>query len=178
MNMTQMDIFSRLSQDRIMYVQGVVDERMSSIFVAQLLYFDMQDKTRPVTMYLDTPGGSVKAGLSMVDTMNYVSSDIAVVNVGMAASMGSVLLSNGTKGERSSLKHSRVMLHQVSFGAQGNIQDVEISTQQARDYNDTLFGILSDNMGRTTEELLTKTNRDYWLKSDEALEMGIIDKIV
>ena len=177
-NMTQMDIFSRLSQERIMYVQGVVEERMSSIFIAQLLYFDMQDKNKDIVIYLDSPGGGVKAGLSMVDTMNLVSADKQVTNVGLAASMGSVLLSNGTKGKRKSLRHSRVMLHQISFGASGNIQDVEISTAQARRYNDILFNILGNNMGKTQEELLALTNRDYWLNSDEALEMDIIDEII
>lgn len=178
MNLTQMDIFSRLMQDRIIYVQGVVDEGMSSIFSMQLLFLQNLDPNSDITMYLDSPGGSVKAGLTMVDTMNFIKPNVAVVNMGMAASMGSVLLSNGTKGKRSSLKHSRVMLHQVSFGAQGNIQDVEISTNEARKYNTELFNILGTNMGQDPEELKQKATRDLWLDSQESLALGIIDNII
>lgn len=178
MNLTQMDIFSRLMQDRIIYVQGVVDEAMSSIFSMQLLFLQNLDSNSDITVYLDSPGGSVKAGLTMVDTMNFVKPDIAIVNMGMAASMGSVLLSNGAKGKRSSLKHSRVMLHQVSFGAQGNVQDVEISVAEARKYNTELFNILGTNMGQDPEGLKTKATRDLWLDSTESLEIGIIDTIV
>jgi len=177
MQVTQMDIFSRLMQDRIIYLQGVVDETMSSIFSSQLLFLQNLDPDSDITVYLDSPGGSVKAGLTMVDTMNFVKPDIAVINMGMAASMGSVLLSNGTKGKRSSLKHSRTMLHQVSFGFSGNIQSARIDVNEAEKYNDILFDIISKNTNKSKDELLVLTNRDLWLDSDESLELGIIDSI-
>lgn len=177
MRVTQMDIFSRLMRDRILWVAGVVNDQMSTIVQAQLMYLDSVEK-RDITMHIDSPGGSVKSGLSMVDVMNLIKSDVATINTGMAASMGSVLLSAGTKGKRSSLRFSKVMIHQVSSGAQGNIQDNRINQMESEKYNYMLFKIISKNCGKSFEEVLESARRDKWLNSDEALQFGIIDEII
>jgi ATP-dependent Clp protease protease subunit len=172
-----MDIFSRLMRDRILWVAGVVNDQMSTIVQAQLMYLDSVEK-RDITMHIDSPGGSVKSGLSMVDVMNLIKSDVATINTGMAASMGSVLLSAGTKGKRSSLRFSKVMIHQVSSGAQGNIQDNRINQLESEKYNYMLFKIISKNCGKSFEEVIESARRDKWLNSDEALQFGIIDEII
>lgn len=177
MRVTQMDIFSRMMMDRILWVAGVVNDNMSNVVAAQLMFLDNLEK-KDITMHVDSPGGSVKAGLTMVDVMNYVASDISTINTGMAASMGSILLGNGTKGKRFSLKHSRVMLHQVSSGASGHVQDMQISIAEAIKYNDTLFEMLGDFCGKSREEVLRDCTRDNWLNSTEALDYGIIDGII
>jgi len=177
MRVTQMDIFSRLMRDRILWVAGVVNDNMSTVVQAQLMYLDSVEK-RDITMHIDSPGGSVKSGLSMIDVMNYISSDIHTINTGMAASMGSVLLSSGTKGKRSSLPFSKVMTHQVSHGMQGNIQDTTISHLEGHKYNYILFKILADNCGKTFEEMLESSRRDKWFNSEEALEFGLIDEVI
>ena len=152
MRVTQMDIFSRLMMDRILWVAGPVNDGMSTVVQAQLLFLDQNNNT-DITMYIDSPGGSVKSGLSMIDVMNYVHSEIITVNTGMAASMGSVLLGAGQKGKRFSLKHSKVMLHQVSSGAQGNIQDIRITLAESEKYNDILFGLLGSYCDKTPNRL-------------------------
>jgi ATP-dependent Clp protease protease subunit len=177
MRATQIDIFSRLMRDRILWVAGVVDDRMSTIVQAQLMFLDNTDKA-DIIMHVDSPGGSVKSGLSMVDVMNYIACDIRTVNTGMAASMGSVLLGAGTKGKRSSLKFSRTMLHQSSGGFRGNIQDAEIDMKEWTKINKTLFELLGEYCGKTPEQVMKDATRDLWLDSQEALEYGIIDEIV
>jgi ATP-dependent Clp protease, protease subunit len=177
MRATQIDIFSRLMRDRIIWVAGGVDDRMSTIVQAQLMFLDNSEKT-DITMHIDSPGGSVKSGLSMVDVMNYISCDIRTVNTGMAASMGSILLGAGTKGKRSSLRFSRTMLHQSSGGFGGNIQDAEISMKEWHRLNDILFNLLGEYCGKDAEQVKQDASRDLWLNSDEALEYGIIDEIV
>jgi len=174
---TQIDIFSRLMRDRIIWVAGPVDDRMSTIVQAQLMFLDNSDKS-DITMHIDSPGGSVKSGLSMVDVMNYISCDIRTVNTGMAASMGSILLGAGTKGKRSSLKFSRTMLHQSSGGAVGNIQDAQITMKEWEKLNNTLFGLLGEYCGKDPEQVKLDASRDLWLDSEEALAYGIIDEIV
>ena len=176
MRVTQMDIFSRLMMDRILWVAGPVNDSMSTVIQAQLMFLDNLDN-RDIKMYVDSPGGSVKSGLSMVDVMNIIKSDISTTNTGMAASMGSILLGAGTKGKRYSLQHSRVMLHQVSSGAQGNIQDIRISLAEAEKYNELLFELLADYCGKKPKEVLEFASRDKWLNSEVALEYGIIDGI-
>ena len=162
LRVTQMDIFSRLMMDRILWVAGPVNDGMSTVVQAQLLFLD-ENNTNDITMYVDSPGGSVKSGLSMIDVMNYVHSDIITINTGMAASMGSVLLGAGTKGKRFSLKHSKVMLHQVSSGAQGNIQDLRITLAESEKYNDILFGLLGDFCGKSADQVKKDATRDLWL---------------
>lgn len=177
MRVTQMDIFSRLMRDRILWVSGVVNDNMSAIVQAQLMYLDSVEK-RDITMHIDTPGGSVKSGLSMVDVMRYIKSDVITINTGMSASMGSILLSSGTKGKRSSLNFSKVMIHQVSSGAQGHVEDNRISHHEAEKYNYILFKMLAENCGKSFEEVLESARRDKWLNSQEALDFGLIDEVI
>lgn len=177
MRVTQMDIFSRLMRDRILWVAGPVNDQMSTIVQAQLMFLDSVDK-KDITMHVDSPGGSVKSGLSMVDVMHYIKSDVATINTGMAASMGSILLSSGAKGKRSSLRFSKVMIHQVSSGAQGHIADNRINQMESEKYNYILFKMLAANCGKTFDEVLDGARRDHWFNSDEALQFGIIDEII
>jgi ATP-dependent Clp protease protease subunit len=177
MRATQMDIFSRLMRDRILWVAGTVDDRMSTIVQAQLMFLDSSDKS-DITMHIDSGGGSVKSGLSMVDVMEYISCDIRTINTGMAASMGSVLLGAGTKGKRSSLKFSKTMLHQSSGGAGGNIQDARINMIEWEKTNKILFDLLGSYCGKFSEQVMLDATRDLWLDAQEALDYGIIDEIV
>ncbi|MFT6497836.1 MAG: ATP-dependent Clp protease protease subunit [Alphaproteobacteria bacterium] len=177
MRATQIDIFSRLMADRLLWVAGPVNDRMSTIVQAQLMFLDSVEK-KDITMHIDSPGGSVKSGLSMVDVMDYIKSDIRTVNTGMAASMGSVLLGAGTKGKRSSLKHSTTMLHQSSGGFSGNIQDAEIDMKEWKKVNDTLFKLLGKYCGKKPEKVAKDATRDFWLTAEEAVKYGIIDEII
>ena len=172
-----MDIFSRMQMERIIWVAGVVNDNMSVVTTAQLMWLDTQGN-EDITMHCDSPGGSVKSGLSMVDVMNYVSSDIITINTGMAASMGSVLLGAGTKGKRYSLPHSRVMLHQVSGGAEGVLADMEISLNEAKKYNDELFRMLGEYCDKDPEQVKQDATRDFWMNAQEAVEYGIIDSVI
>ena len=177
MRVTQMDIFSRLMRDRILWVAGEVNDNMSTVVQAQLMYLDSVDN-RDITMHIDSPGGSVKSGLSMVDVMEYISADIRTVNTGMAASMGSVLLGAGTKGKRSSLRFSRVMLHQSSGGFSGNIQDAKIDMQEWEECNKILFNLLGGYCSKKPEQVMKDATRDFWLNADAAVKYGIIDEVV
>jgi ATP-dependent Clp protease, protease subunit len=174
---TQMDIFSRLMMDRLLWVAGPVNDNMSTIVQAQLMFLDSVGGT-DITMHIDSPGGSVKSGLSMVDVMDYIKSDIKTVNTGMAASMGSVLLGAGTKGKRSSLRHSTTMLHQSSGGFNGNIQDAEIDWKEWQKVNKELFNLLGEYCGKTADEVMKDATRDFWLNAKEAKAYGIIDEII
>ena len=177
MRATQIDIFSRLMADRLLWVAGPVNDGMSTIVQAQLMFLDSVDK-KDITMHIDSPGGSVKSGLSMVDVMEYIKSDIRTVNTGMAASMGSVLLGAGAKGKRSSLRHSTTMLHQSSGGFSGNIQDAEIDMKEWKKVNDILFKLLGEYCGKTAKQVAKDATRDFWLNSEEAVKYGIIDEII
>ena len=177
MRATQIDIFSRLMRDRILWVAGPVNDNMSTIVQAQLMYLDSADNL-PITMHIDSPGGSVKSGLSMVDVMQYIKSDIITVNTGMAASMGSVLLGAGTKGKRSSLRFSKTMLHQTSGGAGGNIQDARINFVEWEKVNKILFELLGEFCGKPSEVVEKDSTRDFWLSAQEAVEYGIIDEVI
>jgi len=177
LNVTVMDVFSRLMMERIIWVAGGVDDHMSTIVQAQLMFLDSID-SNDITMHIDSPGGSVKSGLSMVDVMDYIKSDIRTINTGMAASMGSVLLGAGTKGKRGSLRFSQTMLHQSSGGAGGNIQDARITFQEWEKVNNILFNLLGGYCGKSTEQVLNDASRDLWLDAEQALSYGIIDEIV
>ena len=177
MRATQIDIFSRLMADRLLWVAGPVNDGMSTVVQAQLMFLDSVDK-KDITMHIDSPGGSVKSGLSMVDVMEYIKSDIRTVNTGMAASMGSVLLGAGAKGKRSSLRHSTTMLHQSSGGFSGNIQDAEIDMKEWKKVNDILFKLLGEYCGKTAKQVAKDATRDFWLNSEEAVKYGIIDEII
>jgi len=174
---TQMDIFSRLMMDRLLWVAGPVNDNMSTVVQAQLMFLDSVDGS-DITMHIDSPGGSVKSGLSMVDVMDYIKADIRTVNTGMAASMGSVLLGAGTKGKRSSLRHSTTMLHQSSGGFSGNIQDAEIDWKNWQDVNKELFVLLGEYCGKKPEIVMKDATRDFWLNADEAVKYGIIDEVI
>jgi ATP-dependent Clp protease protease subunit len=177
LRVTQMDIFSRLMMDRLLWVAGPVNDKMSTIVQAQLMFLDsVQEKD--ITMHIDSPGGSVKSGLSMVDVMDYVKSDIITVNTGMAASMGSILLGAGTKGKRYSLRFSKVMLHQSSGGFSGNIQDAKIDFQEWEKYNKILFELLGGYCDKDPEQVKEDASRDFWMDADEAVKYGIIDEII
>ncbi len=177
MNVTAMDVFSRLMMERIIWVAGEVNDHMSTVVQAQLMFLDSIDHN-DITMHIDSPGGSVKSGLSMVNVMDYIKSDIRTICTGMAASMGSVLLGAGTKGKRSSLEDSEIMLHQSSGGAVGNIQDAEITMVWWKRKNDRLFELLGQYCGKTAEQVKTDATRDLWLSAQEALDYGLIDEIV
>lgn len=177
LNVATFDVFSRLMYDRIVYFTGVVNEDTCNTAIAQLLYLASVDE-RDISMYINSPGGSVVDGLGLVDTMDYISCDISTLCVGLAASMGSVLLSNGAKGKRFVLPHSRVMIHQVSSGAQGVLKDLEIELEQTRRCKQDIYRILSDNTGKPFEEIERDCDRNYWLIGKEAVDYGIVDKML
>jgi len=177
MRATQMSVFDRMMMDRIVWVSGGVDARMASVIQAQLMFMDSQENA-DITIHLDTPGGSVLSGLGIIDVMNYVKSDIATINLGMCASMGSVLLSAGEKGKRSSLIYSKVMTHMVSHGTSGNVQETRINQLEAEKYNYLLFKKLAENCEKTFDEIYEISRQDRWFNSDEALKFGLIDEIV
>ena len=177
MRVTQMDIFSRMMMDRIIWLAGPVNDRMSTVVQAQLMFLDNLEE-KDITLHIDSPGGSVKSGLSIVDVVNTISSDIKTVNTGMAASMGSILLGCGTKGKRFSLPHSRVMLHQVSTGASGNIQDIRRSIAEGEKYNTRLFELLGEYTNKDPKQVMEDASRDLWLNAEEAKAYGIIDDVI
>ena len=177
LNVTVMDVFSRLMMERIIWVAGGVDDHMSTIVQAQLMFLDSLDNN-DITMHIDSPGGSVKSGLSMVNVMDYINSDIRTICTGMAASMGSVLLGAGTKGKRGALEDAEIMLHQSSGGAVGNIQDAEITMKWWKKKNDRLFELLANYCGKTPEQVKNDASRDFWLSAQDGLDYGIIDEIV
>lgn len=177
MRVTQLDIFSRLMADRLLWVAGPVNDNMSTVVQAQLMFLDSVSDS-DITMHIDSPGGSVKSGLSMVDVMEYINADIRTVNTGMAASMGSVLLGAGTKGKRASLRHSRTMLHQSSGGFSGNIQDAEVDWAEWQKVNKELFVLLGEYCDKPAETVMNDATRDFWLSAAEALDYGIIDEVI
>ena len=178
LRVTQMTVFDRLMMDRILWVAGPVNDRMSTVVQAQLMFLASVDSKKDITMHIDSPGGSVKSGLSIVDVMQYIKPDIITVNTGMAASMGSVLLGAGTKGKRSSLRFSKVMLHQSSGGFRGNIQDAEVDWKEWKEVNQILFELLGEFCGKDPETVKKDATRDFWLSSSEAVEYGIIDEVI
>ena len=177
LNVATFDVFSRLMYDRIIYFTGVVDDDSCNTAVAQLLYLSSVDE-RDISMYINSPGGSVVDGLGLVDTMNYINCDISTTCIGMAASMGSVLLSNGAKGKRFVLPHSRVMIHQISSRQSGTLADLEIEIEQTRRCKNDVYKILADNTGHTFEDMEKLCDRDNWFIGQEAVELGIADKVL
>ena len=177
MRVTQMDIFSRLMMDRIIWIAGPIREITGQVLQAQLMFLDNQEE-RDITIHIDSPGGSVKAGLGIVDVMEYIKCDIRTVNTGMAASMGSVLLAAGTQGKRNSLRYSKTMLHQSSGGAVGNIEDARITMEEWEKTNAILFELLGKYCGKTPKRIVKDAQRDLWLDATEALDYGVIDEII
>lgn len=172
------DIFSRLLNDRIIMLSDEVNDTTASLIVAQLLYLESQDPDKDISFYINSPGGSVTAGMAIYDTMNYIKPDVSTICVGMAASMAAVLLAAGAKGKRFSLPHSKIMIHQPSGGAQGQQTEIEIAAQQIKATRAKLNKILADTSGQPFEKVQADTERDHYLTADEALEYGLIDRIV
>lgn len=177
LNVTQMDVFSRLMMDRIIFLGTEVNDYTANVIQAQLLYLDSADNDRNISIYLNTPGGSVYAGLGIYDTMQFVKSKVGTICTGMAASMGAVLLVAGEKGMRAALPHSRVMIHQPMGGIQGQASDIEITAKEILKLKDELYQIIADHSGQTLERIRQDADRDFWMTSKEALEYGMIDSI-
>ena len=177
LNVTQMDVFSRLMMDRIIFLGTEVNDYTANVIQAQLLYLDSVDSERDISIYLNTPGGSVYAGLGIYDTMQFVRSRVATICTGMAASMGAVLLVAGEKGMRAALPHSRVMIHQPLGGIQGQASDIEITAREILKLKDELYQIISDHSGQAMEKIRQDADRDYWMTAEEALQYGMIDKV-
>lgn len=172
------DIYSRLLKDRIIFLGGPIDDQMANNIVAQLLFLESQDKNKDIKIYINSPGGSVSAGLAIYDTMQYVHSDVSTICVGIAASMGAVLLASGADGKRFSLPHSEVMIHQVMGGAEGQASDIKIAAQHILDTKETLTKILVKHTGQEAAKIEEDSDRDYYMSSKEAKSYGIIDHVV
>ncbi|MBQ7748454.1 MAG: ATP-dependent Clp endopeptidase proteolytic subunit ClpP, partial [Paludibacteraceae bacterium] len=172
------DVFSRLMMDRIIFLGTEVDDYSANVIQAQLLYLDSADPGKDISIYINSPGGSVYAGLGIYDTMQYISSDVATICTGMAASMAAVLLVAGEKGKRAALKHSRVMIHQPMGGAQGQASDIEITAREIQKLKTELYTIISDHSGKPFEQVEKDSDRDHWMTSSEAKEYGMIDNIL
>ena len=178
LNIATMDVFSRLMMDRIIFLGLPVDDYVANIIQAQLLFLDSVDSGKDIQIYFNTPGGSVHAGLGIYDTMQFVSSDVATICTGMAASMGAVLLTAGSKGKRSALKHARVMIHQPMGGTQGQATDIEITTREILKLKKELYEIIADHSGNPYKRIEKDSDRDYWMTALEAKEYGMIDEVL
>lgn len=178
MNIAVMDVYSRLMMDRIIFLGYPINDEVANIVTAQLLFLESTDRTRDIQMYINCPGGGVYAGLGMYDTMQFITPDIATICTGMAASMGQVLMCAGTKGKRTALKHSRIMMHQPSAGAGGQATDIEITVNEVKKIKQELYEITAFHTGQSIEKVAADSNRDYWMTSGEAKEYGLIDEIL
>ena len=178
MRFAQIDVFSRLIMDRIIFMGVPVDDYMANIIVAQLLFMESTDAKKDIVMYINSPGGSVYAGLGIYDTMNYIRPDVATVCTSLAASMGAVILAGGAAGKRAALEHARIMIHQPSGGAQGQSRDIEITAREIVKIRKELYEILAKHSGKTFDEIEKDSDRDYWMKAEEAKEYGLIDEIL
>ena len=178
LNVASMDVFSRLMMDRIIFLGLPISDYVANIIQAQLLYLESTDPTKDIQIYLNTPGGTVHAGLGIYDTMQYISSDIATICTGMAASMGAILLTAGTKGKRSALKHSRVMIHQPMGGVQGQATDIEITAREILKTKNELYMIIANHTGNSFKKVEKDSDRDYWMTSEEAKKYGMIDEVL
>jgi ATP-dependent Clp protease protease subunit len=178
LNVASMDVFSRLMMDRIIFLGLPIDDYVANIIQAQLLYLDSADPGKDIQIYFNTPGGSVHAGLGIYDTMQYISADVATICTGMAASMGAVLLTAGTKGKRSALKHSRIMIHQPMGGAEGQASDIEITVREILKLKKELYEIIAFHSGNPVDKVEKDSDRDYWMTSQEAKDYGMIDEIL
>ena len=172
------DIWSRLLKDRIVFLGTPVDDYVANLLIAQFLFLEKEDPDKDIEFYIHSPGGSVSAGLAIYDTIQMIKPDVATMCVGQAASMGAVLLAGGTKGKRYALKNSRVMIHQVSGGAQGSVTDMKIAIAEADRYMDTLMKILADASGKSDETVRKDCDRDHFMSAEEALAYGLIDKVL
>lgn len=178
MNIATMDVFSRLMMDRIIFLGVPVDDYVANIIQAQLLFLESVDSKRDIQIYLNTPGGSVYAGLGIYDTMQYINPDVATICTGMAASMGAVLLCAGAPGKRTALKHSRVLIHQPMGGAQGQASDIEITAREIQKLKKELYDIIAKHSGQTYKKIWRDSDRDYWMTAEEAKSYGMIDEVL
>jgi len=178
LNIATMDVFSRLMMDRIIFLGVPINDDVANIIQAQLLFLESTDPSKDIQIYLNTPGGSVYAGLGIYDTMQYISSDVATICTGMAASMGAVLLTAGEKGKRTALPHSRVMIHQPMGGAEGQASDIEITTREILKLRDELYNIVAKHSGNPFEKIQKDSDRDYWMTAQEAKDYGMIDEVL
>lgn len=178
LNVAQMDVFSRLMMDRIIFLGTQVNDQVANIIQAQLLFLESTDASKDIQIYINSPGGSVYAGLGIYDTMQFIKPDVATICTGMAASMGAVLLCAGEKGKRSALPHSRVMIHQPMGGAQGQASDIEITAREIMTLKEELYRIIAKHSEQTYDKVYEDSDRDYWMKAEKALEYGMIDEIL
>lgn len=178
LNIATMDVFSRLMMDRIIFLGVPIDDYVANIIQAQLLFLESADSKKDIQIYLNTPGGSVYAGLGIYDTMQYIAPDVATICTGMAASMGAILLCAGAKGKRTALKHSRILIHQPMGTAEGQASDIEITAKEIQKLKKELYDIISNHSGQTTKKILKDADRDYWMTSEEAKKYGMIDEIL
>ena len=178
LNVAQMDVFSRLMMDRIIFLGTGVNDQMANIIQAQLLFLESADAKKDIQIYVNSPGGGVYAGLGIYDTMQYIAPDVATICTGMAASMGAVLLCAGQEGKRTALPHSRVMIHQPLGGAQGQASDIEITAREIIKLKDELYQIIAKHSGQTMEKITLNSDRDYWMKAEEAKAYGMVDEVL
>lgn len=178
LNVAQMDVFSRLMMDRIIFLGTGIDDQIANIIVAQLLFLESTDPTKDIQLYINSPGGSVYAGLGIYDTMQVIKPDVATICTGIAASMGAVLMCAGEKGKRSALQHSRVMIHQPMSGTQGQVSDMEIAVKETLKVRDELYEVIAYHSGQTFDTIQKDSDRDYWMSAEEAKAYGMLDEIL
>ena len=178
LNVTQMDVFSRLMMDRIIFLGTEVDDYVANVIQAQLLFLDTSDPGKDISLYINSPGGSVYAGLGIYDTMQFINSDVQTICTGMAASMAAVLLVAGKEGKRSALPHSRIMIHQPMGGAQGQASDIEITAREIQKLKKELYTIISDHSHQPFDKVWADSDRDYWMTAEEAKEYGMVDEVL
>jgi len=178
LNVASMDVFSRLMMDRIIFLGVPIDDTVANIIQAQLLFLESTDPTKDIQIYFNSPGGMVHAGLGIYDTMQYITADVATICTGMAASMAAVLLTAGTKGKRTALRHSRVMIHQPMGGASGQASELEITVREIMKIKNELYAIISQHTGKPIEQVEKDADRDYWMNAEEAVKYGMIDEVL
>jgi ATP-dependent Clp protease protease subunit len=178
LNVTQMDVFSRLMMDRVIFLGTGIDDQVANIMQAQLLFLQSVDAKQDIQVYLNSPGGSVYAGLGIYDTMQYIAPDVATICTGMAASMGAVLMCAGTKGKRAALRHARVMIHQPMGGAEGQASDIEITAREIQKLKKELYDIIAEHSGQTYEKVWADSDRDCWMTAEEAKAYGMLDEVL
>ena len=178
MNIAVMDVYSRLMMDRIIFLGYPINDEVANIVTAQMLFLESTDRTRDIQMYINSPGGSVYSGLGVYDTMQYITPDVSTICIGMAASMAQVLLCAGTKGKRTALKHSRIMMHQPSAGAGGQASDIEITVSQVKKLKQELYEVVSLHSGQAVDKIAADFDRDFWMTSLEAKEYGLVDEVL
>lgn len=177
-NITAMDVFSKLLMDNIIFLGDAFNDEMANVIVSQLLWLQATKPMEEIKMYINSPGGSVTSGLAIKDTMDFIKNDVSTVCIGMAASMGAVILSNGTKGKRYSMPSSSILIHGISSGTRGNISDMRIDLAESERLNNLIIGVLADNTGKSIDEVRKSIDRDNWMTPSKALDFGLIDKII